>query len=66
MTSDCTEAAEAVGIMTTNTGDLSIVGVPTHGGEYIKYNVLGSEFEVPKRYTPPVRVIGRGAYGIVW
>lgn len=41
-------------------------GVPTHGGRYIQYNVYGNLFEVPRKYTPPIRPVGRGAYGIVW
>lgn len=46
--------------------DLRVVGVPTHGGQYINYTVAGTDFEVTKRYKPPIRPIGRGAYGIVW
>lgn len=42
------------------------VGVPTHGGQYVNYSVAGTDFEVPNRYKPPIRPIGRGAYGIVW
>lgn len=41
------------------------VGVPTYGGEYVNYSVAGTDFEVPNRYKPPIRPIGRGAYGIV-
>jgi hypothetical protein len=41
-------------------------GVPTYGGQYIKYSVVGTDFEVSMRYKPPIRPIGRGAYGVVW
>ncbi|XP_010544396.1 PREDICTED: mitogen-activated protein kinase 4-like [Tarenaya hassleriana] len=46
-------------------GDQSIKGVPTHGGCYVQYNVYGNLFEVSRKYVPPLRPIGRGAYGIV-
>lgn len=42
-----------------------IKGVPTHGGQYTQYNVFGHFFEVAAKYVPPIRPIGRGAYGIV-
>ncbi|XP_065858343.1 mitogen-activated protein kinase homolog MMK2-like isoform X2 [Euphorbia lathyris] len=42
-----------------------IKGVATHGGRYIQYNVYGNLFEVSSKYVPPIRPIGRGAYGIV-
>ncbi|XP_023547510.1 mitogen-activated protein kinase homolog MMK2-like [Cucurbita pepo subsp. pepo] len=42
-----------------------IRGVPTHGGRYIQYNIYGNLFEVPRKYIPPIRPVGRGAYGIV-
>ncbi|KAL8498508.1 hypothetical protein ACS0TY_021731 [Phlomoides rotata] len=35
------------------------------GGEYVRYNVYGSLFEVSTKYVPPLRPIGRGAYGLV-
>jgi hypothetical protein len=38
----------------------------THGGRYVLYNVYGNLFEVSSKYAPPIRPIGRGAYGIVW
>jgi hypothetical protein len=41
-------------------------GVPTHGGRYVQYNVLGNLFEVSAKYVPPIHPVGRGAYGIVW
>lgn len=44
----------------------NIRGEPTHGGQYIQYNVYGNLFEVSRKYTPPIRPVGRGAYGIVW
>lgn len=42
-----------------------IKGIPTHGGRYTQYNVFGHVFEVSAKYVPPIRPIGRGAYGIV-
>nr|AHY02157.1 mitogen-activated protein kinase 4 [Betula platyphylla] len=39
--------------------------VLTHGGRYAQYNVYGNLFEVSAKYVPPIRPIGRGAYGIV-
>lgn len=44
----------------------SVKGVLTHGGKYVQYNVYGNLFEVSSKYVPPIRPIGRGAYGIVW
>lgn len=46
--------------------DGNIQGVPTHNGEYTQYNIFGNLFEVSRKYVPPIRPIGRGAYGIVW
>ncbi|KAL5747545.1 hypothetical protein ACOSP7_024549 [Xanthoceras sorbifolium] len=43
----------------------NIKGVHTHGGRYVQYNVYGNLFEVSSKYVPPIRPIGRGAYGIV-
>ncbi|XP_057533607.1 mitogen-activated protein kinase homolog MMK2 isoform X2 [Amaranthus tricolor] len=40
-------------------------GVPTHGGRYVQYNLYGNLFEVSSKYVPPLRPVGRGAYGIV-
>ncbi|KAJ6686276.1 MITOGEN-ACTIVATED PROTEIN KINASE [Salix purpurea] len=45
--------------------DPNIKGTPTHGGRYIQYNVYGNLFEVSGKYVPPIRPVGRGAYGIV-
>ncbi|KAK8944807.1 Mitogen-activated protein kinase 2 [Platanthera zijinensis] len=45
--------------------DGQIRGVLTHGGRYVQYNVYGSLFEVSTKYVPPLRPVGRGAYGIV-
>ncbi|KAJ4725949.1 Mitogen-activated protein kinase [Melia azedarach] len=39
--------------------------VPTHGGQYIQYNIFGNLFEITAKYRPPIMPIGRGAYGIV-
>lgn len=43
-----------------------IKGIVTHGGRYVQYNVYGNLFEVSRKYVPPIRPVGRGAYGIVW
>ncbi|KAK4488315.1 hypothetical protein RD792_004071 [Penstemon davidsonii] len=40
-------------------------GVLTHGGKYVQYNLYGNLFEVPTKYVPPLRPLGRGAYGLV-
>ncbi|KAL5052945.1 hypothetical protein RYX36_033627 [Vicia faba] len=45
--------------------DTKIKRVLTHGGKYAHYNVYGNLFEVSCKYVPPIRPIGRGAYGIV-
>lgn len=47
-------------------GEGQIKGVLTHGGRYVQYNVYGNLFEVSTKYVPPLRPVGRGAYGIVW
>jgi hypothetical protein len=41
-------------------------GVPTHGGRYVQYNVLGNLFEVSAKYVPPIHPVGRGAYGSLY
>ncbi|XP_057415910.1 mitogen-activated protein kinase 2-like isoform X2 [Lotus japonicus] len=46
-------------------GDAKIKRVLTHGGRYAQYNVYGNLFEVSSKYVPPIRPIGRGAYGFV-
>ncbi|KAF2315275.1 hypothetical protein GH714_038668 [Hevea brasiliensis] len=46
-------------------GERNIRGIPTHGGRYVQYNVYGNLFEVSRKYVPPIRPVGRGAYGIV-
>ncbi|MED6172872.1 Mitogen-activated protein kinase 11, variant 2 [Stylosanthes scabra] len=43
----------------------NIRGIPTHGGRYVQYNIYGNLFEVSRKYVPPIRPVGRGAYGIV-
>ncbi|GMY23732.1 mitogen-activated protein kinase homolog MMK2 [Fagus crenata] len=43
----------------------NVRGVPTHGGRYVQYNIYGNLFEVSRKYVPPIRPVGRGAYGIV-
>ncbi|XP_074263346.1 mitogen-activated protein kinase homolog MMK2-like [Silene latifolia] len=40
-------------------------GALTHGGRYIEYNLYGNLFQVSSKYVPPIRPVGRGAYGIV-
>lgn len=50
----------------SGSGDGQTKGEPTHGGCCVRYNVYGNLFEVTAKYTPPLRPIGRGAYGIVW
>lgn len=39
---------------------------PTDKDKYVKYNLLGNRFQVSSTYVPPVRLLGTGAYGIVW
>lgn len=43
----------------------NIEGEIKHGGHYVVYNLHGSLFEVSAKYVPPIRPIGRGAYGLV-
>ncbi|KAK4389253.1 Mitogen-activated protein kinaseMMK2 [Sesamum angolense] len=43
----------------------NISGVLTHGGKYVRYNLYGNLFEVSSKYVPPLRPLGRGAYGLV-
>jgi len=31
----------------------------------IRYNIKGTIFDIPARYSP-IKLIGQGAYGIVW
>lgn len=50
----------------SGTPELKVISTPTYGGHYVKYVVAGTDFEVTARYKPPLRPIGRGAYGIVW
>ncbi|KAJ4954557.1 hypothetical protein NE237_011340 [Protea cynaroides] len=49
----------------STSADGNIKGVLTHGGRYVQYNIFGNLFEVPVKYVPPIRPVGRGAYGIV-
>ncbi|XP_024366904.1 mitogen-activated protein kinase 4a [Physcomitrium patens] len=49
----------------SGTPELKVISTPTYGGHYVKYVVAGTDFEVTARYKPPLRPIGRGAYGIV-
>lgn len=59
-------AMEAGSASAAGDGHHHIRGVLTHGGRYVQYNVYGNLFEVSTKYVPPIRPIGRGAYGIVW
>ncbi|WCJ41125.1 hypothetical protein M5689_022009 [Euphorbia peplus] len=40
-------------------------GMSRFNGRYVKYKILGNEFEVTSKYVPPLNAVGRGAYGIV-
>lgn len=40
--------------------------VTTNGVRYVEYNVYGNLFQVSPKYVPPIRPVGRGAYGFVW
>ncbi|XP_068665692.1 mitogen-activated protein kinase homolog MMK1-like isoform X2 [Aristolochia californica] len=47
---------------------MEAVNIPatlSHGGRFIRYNIVGSIFEVIAKYKPPIMPIGKGAYGIV-
>ncbi|CAD5326291.1 unnamed protein product [Arabidopsis thaliana] len=44
---------------------IDIPGTLSHDGRYIQYNLFGHIFELPAKYKPPIRPIGRGACGIV-
>ena len=46
--------------------EVEIIGVPTYGGAYTRYDIFGNVFEVTAKYVPPIRPVGRGSYGIVW
>jgi hypothetical protein len=37
-----------------------------YDGKYSQYMVCGNLFDVLAKYVPPIRPIGKGAYGIVW
>ena len=50
----------------SSSSDHSIKALLTHGGRYVQYNVFGNLFEVSRKYVPPIRPVGRGAYGLVW
>ncbi|KAM7476451.1 hypothetical protein LguiB_023694 [Lonicera macranthoides] len=56
------ESSSAASSVDTNN---NIKGVATHGGRYVQYNVHGNLFEVSRKYVPPIRPVGRGAFGIV-
>ncbi|GAA0169147.1 non-receptor serine/threonine protein kinase [Lithospermum erythrorhizon] len=45
--------------------NMEFIGVLSHGGRYIHYNIFGHTFEITTKYHPPLLPIGRGAYGIV-
>ncbi|KAJ6964721.1 mitogen-activated protein kinase 3-like [Populus alba x Populus x berolinensis] len=46
-------------------GNGDLPAIPTHGGQFIHYNIFGNLFEITSKYRPPITPIGRGAYGIV-
>lgn len=46
-------------------GENGIGGILTHGGRFVRYNLLGNLFDVTANYQPPIQAISRGAYGIV-
>lgn len=56
---------ERLGGRRMETAEGQIRGILTHGGRYVRYNVYGNLFEVTAKYVPPLRPLGRGAYGIV-
>ncbi|CAL5433168.1 unnamed protein product [Camellia sinensis] len=58
-------AMESISTSSTDSNTSTVKGVLTHGGRYVRYNVYGNLFEVSHKYVPPIRPIGRGAYGIV-
>lgn len=68
MATTSTKESSAAGSSSTGEGGHSskIKGVVTHGGRYVQYNVHGNLLEVSRKYVPPIRPIGSGAYGIVW
>ncbi|KAK2407016.1 mitogen-activated protein kinase protein MMK2 [Trifolium repens] len=51
--------------MSVESAENNIRGIPIHGGHYLQYNIYGNLFEVSRKYVPPIRPVGRGAYGIV-
>ncbi|NP_001311985.1 mitogen-activated protein kinase homolog MMK2-like [Nicotiana tabacum] len=57
--------ANQIGGASSNGNSREIRGVLIHGGKYVRYNVYGNLFEVSSKYVPPIRPIGRGAYGLV-
>ncbi|KAL8216519.1 hypothetical protein R6Q57_023356 [Mikania cordata] len=34
--------------------------------QYVRYNIYSNLFEVSRKYAPPIRRVGRGAFAIVW
>uniref|UniRef100_A0A7N0V0B9 Mitogen-activated protein kinase n=1 Tax=Kalanchoe fedtschenkoi TaxID=63787 RepID=A0A7N0V0B9_KALFE len=50
---------------TTGENTRRIRGELTHGGRYVRYNLFGNLFEVSRKYVPPIRPVGRGAFGLV-
>ncbi|CAH2050081.1 unnamed protein product [Thlaspi arvense] len=46
-------------------GTQEFPAVPTHGGQFIQYNIFNHLFEITCKYRPPIMPIGRGAYGNV-
>lgn len=40
---------------------IQVKGIPTHGGKYNRYKILGNLFVIPSTYAPPVTLDVRGA-----
>eukprot|EP00271_Cylindrocystis_brebissonii_P005757 TRINITY_DN17_c1_g1_i1.p1 TRINITY_DN17_c1_g1~~TRINITY_DN17_c1_g1_i1.p1 ORF type:complete len:400 (+),score=50.38 TRINITY_DN17_c1_g1_i1:528-1727(+) len=45
--------------------EANVTGIRTYNGYYTRYNIFKHIFEISFKYIPPIRPIGRGAYGIV-
>lgn len=46
--------------------ELKVISILIYGGYYVKYVVVGIDFEVIVRYKLLFCLIGCGVYGIVW
>ncbi|CAH8390678.1 unnamed protein product [Eruca vesicaria subsp. sativa] len=74
LTNDAHETVKTNGGVTTNAQPypspevLSVENItvhPCHDGKYIQYNICENIFELTAKYTPPIMLIGGGAYGLV-